>query len=109
MTAKNNRTGVSRMKKAKRAAVATAIVLLFAMLFSVLFIVHETGHKCTGEDCHVCMKIDACENALKNITGAVAAAAALAVVCYVFVRSLLPVHNFCAASSPVTLKVKLSD
>ena len=97
------------MKKAKRAAVITAVVLIIAMLFSVLFIAHETEHECTGADCQVCMKIDACENAIKNISGAVAAAAALAAVCYVFVRTLLPMRSFCAASSPVTLKVKLSD
>ncbi|MBQ4247257.1 MAG: hypothetical protein II703_01540 [Ruminococcus sp.] len=97
------------MKKAKRAAVVTALVLIVAMLFSVLFIAHEAEHECTGENCQVCMKISACENALKNITGAVAAAAALGVVCYVFVRTLLPIHSFCAASSPITLKVKLSD
>ena len=33
------------MKKAKRAAVITAVVLIIAMLFSVLFIAHETEHE----------------------------------------------------------------
>ena len=97
------------MKKAKRAAVITAVVLIIAMLFSVLFIAHETWHECSGEDCRVCMKISVCENALKNITGAVTAAAALAAVCFVFVRTLVPTHSFYTVSSPVTLKVKLSD
>ncbi|MBQ8119706.1 MAG: hypothetical protein IJ172_02840, partial [Ruminococcus sp.] len=80
-----------------------------AMLLSVLFIAHESQHDCTGANCSVCMKIDACENALKNISGAVAAAVTLAAVCFVFVRTLVPTHSFYTVSSPVTLKVKLSD
>ena len=97
------------MKKAKRAAVVTAVVLLFAMLFSVLFIAHETEHECTGADCQVCVRLASCENSLKNISGAVTAAAALAAVCFVFIRVLLCEPVLCAASSPVSLKVKLSD
>lgn len=97
------------MKRTKRAAAVLACVLFFAMLLSVLFIAHESQHDCTGANCSVCMKIDACENALKNITGAVTAAAALAAVCFVFVRTLVPTHSFYTVSSPVTLKVKLSD
>ena len=101
--------GVSKMKKTKRAAIVLACVLFFAMLLSVLFIAHETGHDCIGEDCQVCIRIASCENNLKNISGAVCAAGMLAAVCYVFVRTILPMCSFCAASSPVTLKVKLSD
>ena len=97
------------MKRTKRAAVVLACMLFFAMLLSVLFIAHESQHDCTGANCSVCMKIDACENALKNISGAVAAAVTLAAVCFVFVRTLVPTHSFYTVSSPVTLKVKLSD
>lgn len=97
------------MKKTKRAAIVFACVLFFAMLLSVLFIAHETDHECIGEDCQVCARLAACENSLKNISGAVTAAAAVAAVCFVFVRMLLCSSVLCAASSPVSLKVKLSD
>ena len=97
------------MKKTKRAAIVFACVLFFAMLLSVLFIAHETDHECIGEDCQVCARLAACENSLKNISGAVTAAAAAAAVCFVFVRMLLCSPVLCAASSPVSLKVKLSD
>jgi dolichol kinase len=97
------------MKKTKRAAIVFACVLFFAMLLSVLFIAHETNHECIGEDCQVCARLAACENSRKNISGAVTAAAAVAAVCFVFVRTLLCSPVLCAASSPVSLKVKLSD
>ena len=97
------------MKKTKRAAAVFACVLFFAMLLSVLFIAHETNHECIGEDCQVCARLAACENSLKNISGAVTAAAAVTAVCFVFVRTLLCSPVLCAASSPVSLKVKLSD
>ena len=97
------------MKKTKRAAIVFACVLFFAMLLSVLLIAHETNHECIGEDCQVCARLAACENSLKNISGAVTASAVLAAVCFVFVRTLLCSPVLCAASSPVSLKVKLSD
>lgn len=100
---------VSRMKKTKRAAVVLACVLFFAMLFSVLFIAHESQHDCTGTDCSVCQKIEACENAVKNVLGTAAAASALAAVCFVFADLLLSAPVLCAAQTPVSLKVKLSD
>lgn len=97
------------MKRTKRAAAVLACVLFFAMLLSVLFIAYESQHDCTGANCSVCMKIDACENALKNISGAVAAAVTLAAVCFVFVRTLAGAAVLCVSPTPVSLKVKLSD
>ena len=97
------------MKRTKRAAAVFACVLFFAMLLSLLFIAHETQHDCTGAGCSVCVKLAACENSLKNISSALAAAAVLAAVCFVFVRTLSGAPVFCAAQTPVSLKVKLSD
>ncbi len=97
------------MKKTKRAAVILACVLFFAMLFSVLFIAHESQHDCSGNNCSVCMKIEACESALRNISGAVSAAAVLAAVSFVFVKAVLSVSAVCVQPTPVSLKVKLSD
>jgi hypothetical protein len=97
------------MKKTKRAAIVFACVLFFAMLLSVLFIAHETNHECIGEDCQVCARLAACENSLKNISGAVTASAVLAAVCFVFVRALLGASVTGVPLTPVSLKAKLSD
>lgn len=97
------------MKRTKHAALIIALMLFVVMLFSALFIAHETHHDCTGEGCSVCAMLAVCENMLKNISVAAAAAAVLTAAVFVFVKSLEAAAVFCPAATPVSLKVKLSD
>ncbi len=101
---------VSIMTKQKRlAALLVAAAVLFIMLFSALYIAAEVHHDCTGEDCRVCTLICLCQNALKNLSLAICAAAFSAVLVSAFRKILSCSRFFTWKSSPVTLKVKLSD
>ena len=97
------------MKRTKHAALIIALMLFVVMLFSALFIAHETHHCCTGENCSVCAILAVCENMLKNISAAAAAAAVLTAAVFVIIKTLETASVFCPAATPVSLKVKLSD
>jgi len=97
------------MKRTKHAAMIIALMLFVVMLFSALFIAHETHHDCTGEGCSVCTILAVCENMLKNISAAAAAAAVLTAAVFAIVKTLETASVFCPEATPVSLKVKLSD
>ena len=90
-------------------AALLACALVCVLLFSVFFIALEAEHDCAGEDCAVCAVLTLCENLLRQLPCFTAAAAGF-LLCHagvyaVFTRRASPR----AFSTPVTLRVKLSD
>ena len=51
-----------------------AAVLAVVMLSSAIYIAVEANHNCSGEDCAICHQLQICENLLKSIGLAGAAA-----------------------------------
>ncbi|MCR5118411.1 MAG: hypothetical protein K6B44_02180 [Lachnospiraceae bacterium] len=49
--------------------VIMSIMLLFAMLFSVFFLVAEAGHHCDDDDCAICACMQICEKQLRDVGG----------------------------------------
>ena len=96
-------------KKKKVIAVFLTVALLFVMLYSALFIAAEADHDCVGENCPICYQINVCQNALKNLSLAVCAAAFAAAFTYTLCRELLTCADCIHRNSLVALKVKLSD
>ncbi|MCR5746090.1 MAG: hypothetical protein K6G03_00095, partial [Lachnospiraceae bacterium] len=52
----------------KRAAVAVAIIILTAVIFSVFYTALETKHECSGEDCPVCAFLLQCEILIRTVS-----------------------------------------
>ncbi len=85
------------------------MAVLFAVAFSALYIVAESGHVCTSEHCAICHQIELCKNLLRSLTlavGIVGVAVTGESLCgYCCTR-----HNdITAAPTLVALRVKLSD
>ena len=59
-----------------------AVVLAVVMLSSAVYIAVEADHDCSGEDCAICHQIGVCENLLKSLGLAGAAAVFAAAVRY---------------------------
>ncbi len=97
------------MKITKRVATVLAFVLFFAVLLSVIFIAHETDHNCIGDGCSVCARIAVCETVLRNICTAVFAATAVTAVRFTYVSMKAAADKLFKVTTPVSLKVKLSD
>ena len=86
-----------------------AVVLAFVMLSSVAYIAADSDHECTGVDCAICHQIGVCENLLKSLGLAGAAAAISAAFTYTMCRAVLPCTEMIGTLTLVALKVKLSN
>ena len=86
-----------------------AAVLAAVMLPSSGFIAVEASHDCSGEDCAICHQLQFCENLLKSIGLAGAAAVFAAAVRYAPCRVIPSCAELVRTFTLVSLKVKLSD
>ncbi len=97
------------MSKAKRIfMLIISLALIFAVLFSAAFIVHESDHHCTGESCHICKLINVCIAAL-NVSGLIILLFAIAVFTVnSFIVTVLNIGFISPQNTLISLKVKLS-
>ena len=86
-----------------------AAVLAVVMLSSAIYIAVEANHDCSGDDCAICRQISICENLLKSLGLAGAAAAITAAFTYTMCRAILPCAETIGTLTLVALKVKLSN
>lgn len=55
------------VKNQRLYATLAAILLTAVLVFSSLFILNHMDHACIGEECSVCMEIEACADAIQLI------------------------------------------
>ena len=96
-------------KKSRLITGLLAAVLAAVMLSSAVYIAVEANHNCSGEDCAICHQISVCENLLKSLGLAGAAAAISAAFTYTVCRAILPRAEMNGTLTLVALKVKLSN
>ena len=96
-------------KKSRLITGLLAAVLAAVMLSSAVYIAVEANHNCSGEDCAICRQISICENLLKTLGLAGAAAAISAAFTYTMCRAILPCGETSGTLTLVALKVKLSN
>ena len=96
-------------KKSRLITGLLAAVLAAVMLSSAVYIAVEANHNCSGEDCAICHQLQVCENLLKSIGLAGAAAAISAAFTYTMCRAILPCAEMNGTLTLVALKVKLSN
>lgn len=94
-------------KRTRFAAACVAALLVFALLFSVFFIVAEADHDCCGEHCTICHQLQTCQRLLEQLSTAHSVSAGGAVLCFYMLLLVLRTQKIFAASSPVLKKVKL--
>ena len=86
-----------------------AVVLAVVMLSSAIYLAVEADHDCSGEDCAICHQLQVCENLLKSIGFAGAAAVFAAAVRYTPYSVIPSCAELVRTFTLVSLKVKLSD
>ena len=86
-----------------------AAVLAVVMLSSAIYLAVEADHDCSGDDCAICRQISICENLLKSLGLAGAAAAVTAAFTYTMCKAILPCAEMNGTLTLVALKVKLSN
>ena len=86
-----------------------AALLAVVMLSSAVYIAAEADHDCSGEGCAICHQISTCENLLRSLGLAGAAAAITAAFTYTLCKAVLPCTETSGTLTLVSLKVKLSN
>ena len=86
-----------------------AAVLAVVMLSSAIYLAVEANHDCSGDDCAICRQISICENLLKSLGLAGAAAAITAAFTYTMCKAILPCAETIGTLTLGALKVKLSN
>ena len=94
-------------KKSRLITGLLAAVLAAVMLSSAVYIAVEANHNCSGEDCAICHQIGVCENLLKSLGLAGAAAVITAAFTYTMCKAILPCTEMIGTLTLVSLKVKL--
>ena len=95
--------------KKRITALVIAFAMAFALAFSAFYIVHNSEHKCSGDDCYICARISNCVNKLNNNTPKPETAELFAAVLFAVVLLLGAVELVKNRKSLTELKVKLSN
>ena len=97
------------MKAKNAAAVTLALLFIFALLFSLFFVIVEADHDCAHDDCFVCRVLCSVENALSKIFLLLIASGVAAIALFsmiLFHRAFIRRAFF---ATPVAMKVKITD
>ncbi len=97
------------MTKKRVFAIVIAAALLFVVLFSALYITKNSVHKCSQDNCPVCEQLEICENTLQTLALAAVLIAAVLFVGVLRERVFDADLGCLVFSTPVSLKVKLSN
>lgn len=98
------------LKDNKRfAAGIMAMMLLFAMLFSVFFLSVEAGHECDNGDCPICACMQQCSNTIHVIlkSNNVAVATIIPIIYYLSLRMSFLCDR--KTETLVSIKVRLDN
>lgn len=101
--------GVIMKSRRRLSALILAALFLGAMITSFFVIAHEADHDCIGENCVVCALVAVCQNTVKVLGSALAAAVCIAMFgCFMLFFGSLSLKAR-ENKTPVSLKVKLSN
>lgn len=83
------------------------IIIGFVILSSAIFIIKNSDHDCSGDNCSVCAAIKQCEQNLEKLGTVGAEAAAIIAVVFAFIEVICTVKSRTNASTLIKLKVEL--
>lgn len=97
-------------KKQRSIAFIACAAFFLVMLCSILFLVKEANHDCTGADCPICAQIAEAENTLKKLGNgdpfvSIASVTAAVYFLLAFIGGIIAVHY----TTPVTQKVRMNN
>lgn len=97
-------------KKTKSALTLVLLTIVTAfLLLSVLFLVRESAHRCSGENCPVCERMHEAEQAVRQLGGAAGGAVSLPNEAAFFLLLPIFIRLYRSCSTPISSKVRLND
>lgn len=90
-------------------ALILSIVMLFAVLFSVFYIAHESGHHCGGDDCRICVCLEQCSSILQQAGYGALFLSSVPALFLLSVSAVVFTVFTTVRSTPVSCKVRLNN
>lgn len=98
------------MKRIKMFSFILAIILLFTVLFSSMYIIEHTHHNCLGEDCPICLELEMAAHVVSSFKTLIPLI--LIFIAVIGIPDVLPENRIGIYRSNLTLislKVELDD
>lgn len=97
-------------KKQRIISFVACAAFVLATLCSVLFLVKEANHACTGDNCPICAAIEIAENTIRNLSNGIIPTDSGFTAVNVFFRVILICCMISFSHSTlITQKVRLND
>ena len=101
---------INRQKLNAVMSYVLCVIIIAAMLFSTLFIVKESNHKCIGAHCPICAELQACVQTINAIGSAADGKILLAIMLFYAVLADVGANVILIEGDTlVSLMVKLTD
>ena len=92
----------------KKIRIVTVLILVSVLLFCSVYILLESCHDCEGDGCRICAAIASCVESLRAV-GRLTAAVFCVLLVYACLREYIFILTRIPYSSPISLKVKITD
>lgn len=96
-------------KRAKIFIISFVIAFVAVTSFSLFFAGYEAEHDCVGCDCVICTVVSECRDLLRQLCSGAKIVIGAAACCFFTAIAVCASRLSIKASTPVSLKVKLSD
>ncbi|MCR4599623.1 MAG: hypothetical protein K5678_11370 [Acetatifactor sp.] len=90
-------------------ALMTAVAMLCGLLFMQIFVSHELGHECSGEDCEICYCLEACESVFGSLKLFDAFFIVLGIICASLIGVIAYADPSLGHTTPILQKVRLNN
>ncbi|NLL80395.1 MAG: hypothetical protein GX234_11560 [Clostridiales bacterium] len=88
-------------------AVMLAAILWMTLTLSFIFIIQNAHHHCSGDECPICVEIEAAINTISGFKAVPVSALAIAVLCVFTQLCAETGESVCVKNTLITLKVEL--
>jgi len=95
------------MKTSKKLAAFLSVLFVVALVVSFCFVIAESDHDCSGEDCHVCRAINAVATVFVKFSLAVIVVLSALSLVFSAATAVSARAENAIFSTPVSLRVKL--
>lgn len=97
------------LKRSRIISVIVAVAMVIGLVFSSLFIVENSEHKCSGADCKICAQVNLSLKTFNNQTSKPETVLSVISVFWAMVLILGCKNNSAKADTLIDLKTKLSN
>ena len=109
MNWKMNHENDNSMNKKKMIAILASLIIMISAFSSVLFVAVEANHKCSGQDCPICVSMHEAEETIRNLGMAVAGGLIFVILPALLLLAVFVELHLVPVYTLITQKVRLNN